>query len=302
MKITNLILELNSACNNNCVYCYIPSKLRKAHSEDGFEYLKGKILEYSKRGVKNIDFTGGEPTLCKNLLELVKYAKELGYTNRTLVTNGRRLSYQDYCKKIVLAGINRIVISFDGPDKTVAEAVTRSPGSFRQTMKAMSNVKLLKVIELGATIVINSINYKHVSCSIEKLLELDVDFINVQFLLPYVKDKNVPCALLPSSCIPSYSDSVTYLKAALDKYSDKKKIHVHFIPFCYMKGYENFVLDESIKTDRKAVNFRGFCYNIGEHLLKGSEKNEKCIDCVYNSKCVGFFPSYSKEFGITNLK
>ena len=69
-----------------------------------------------------------------------------------------------------------------------------------------------------------------------------------------------------------------------------------------MKGYEKYLLGESTKIDRHAVNYRGFSYNIGEHLLKGSVKTRKCGKCRYNDACVGFFDSYRKEFGIKELQ
>lgn len=295
-KINNLILELNSNCNNNCIYCYIPEKTRSETADDNKEFFKRILIDFRRKGVNNVDFTGGEPTLYPKLFELIRLAKKLGYENRTLVTNGRMLAYKGYCKKAFDSGINRVVISIDGPDERTADAITRSHGSFRQTIAAIKNIKSLG-IELGTTVVVNKLNYTLIPKTIKTLIDLGSDFINIQFLLPYVDDKNVPCKRIPEYIIPTYEESIKYVKEGLDRYGRSKKIKVHFIPFCYMLGYEKYLDEESTKSGRYVVNHRGYMYNIREHLQKGSVKTKRCEGCRFSGKCVGFFRSYSREFG-----
>lgn len=299
-KIKNLILELNSACNNNCIYCYLPKSAERQKTNPD-DYFKKNLLKFRKQNVESVDFTGGEPTLSHNLFELARFARDAGYFNRTLVTNGRMLAYKKFCEKLFESGINSVILSFDGPDEKIADAVTEVPGSFKQVVKAIKNLKKIGSIKIGATIVVNKVGYKHIPKSVGKLISLDVDFINIQFILPYVKDREVPCQRLPSWVIPSYQESVPYVAKALERYGKVADIRVHFIPFCFMKGYEKYLLKEALKFDRYVLNYRGFGYNIGEHLQKGAVKTEKCKKCKYNNKCTGFFYSYKKELGIEEL-
>lgn len=299
-KINNLILELNSSCNNSCVYCYIPEENRFEKSRGNKDYFKQELINFRNKDVKCVDFTGGEPTLYPYLFELVMFSKKLGYENRTLVTNGRLLAYKDYCSRVIKNGINKVILPLHGPNREIAEAITRSPGSFKQTISAIENIKNLG-IELGITIVVNKLNYKYIPETMKRSLDFGTDFINIQFLLPYVKDKNVICRRIPSSIIPAYEDSTEYVKSGLDRYGNKIKIKVHFVPFCYMKGYERYLNEEAVKHDRQVVNYRGYSYNMGKHLQKGSIKTEKCRGCKFSDGCVGFFYSYAKEFGIAGL-
>lgn len=298
-KIKNLIIELNSICNNNCIYCYIPKEERRERKCD-VQYIIKKMIEYKKKGVECIDFTGGEPTLYKRLKDIIAIAKKIGFKKKVLITNGRRLSNKEYCEKIINAGIDEVVISLDGQNKELAEAATRTPDSFKQLIKAIENIKRKK-LPFGSTIVITILNYKSIPLIIEKAIDLGSDFVNIQFLLPFVEDKNVPCRRLPKQIIPSYNEVLPYLKKGLDKYGNKKKIKVHFIPFCYMTGYEKYLDEECNKSDRMIINYKGYKYNMGEHLKKGSEKMSKCKKCEYEDKCNGIYSSYKKEFGI-NIK
>jgi radical S-adenosyl methionine domain-containing protein 2 len=63
------------------------------------EKSKKIISEIAKNGFSKITFAGGEPTLIKELPEIVKYAKELGLIT-TVVTNGAKLSQNSLLRKL----------------------------------------------------------------------------------------------------------------------------------------------------------------------------------------------------------
>ncbi len=295
MQINNLILELNADCNSNCIYCYLLE--RKGSDDHSIRYFKSMLLDLSHRGIRNVDFTGGEPTLYRQLPELIAYASHLGYQNRTLVTNGRMLSYREYLERLKSSGLNRAVVSLDGHNAKTAEAITRSPGSFAQTQKAFRNLKKLG-ITTGATVVINKLNYRHIGAVMKKAIDLKADFLNIQFMLPHVLDRKVSSRRLSSSIIPKYSEVRPYITKALKEHEAGIKTNIHFIPFCQLKGFERFLDMEAQKDDRYALNYRGFGYNIGEHLKKGAIKGECCKNCRYNKRCIGFFISYARELGV----
>ena len=93
-------------------------------------------------GEKALHFTAnGEPLLHKGLEEMVKYANEKGiqevivHTNATPITKKRALSLLD-------AGIHRLAISFDSPNKETYEKL-RVGAKFEDTLKKIKQfVKL----------------------------------------------------------------------------------------------------------------------------------------------------------------
>ena len=291
VRIKNLIVELNNNCNSNCIYCYMED--RKKTGEGALESLKNKIEKFRKEGIENIDFTGGEPLLSKHVSDLVIFAKRIGYKNISLVTNGRLLSYGPYCRKMISEGVSRVIVSYDGPNEEISDSITRSPGSFSQVNKAIKNIKKCN-IELGATIVLNKLNYMYVKEMVSQLYGLGVDFVSMQFILPHAKYSR----RLPSWVIPKYKEVLPFISETLDEFNDKLKINVHFIPYCELRGYENNLKEESTKFDRYIINFEGNDYNMGEHLKEAATKIAKCEKCEYNNDCIGFFFSYAKELGI----
>jgi radical SAM protein with 4Fe4S-binding SPASM domain len=80
-------LALTYSCNNNCYFCYTggPRKMTELSTAD----WKRVIDKLWDSGIPQIVFTGGEPTLRDDLVELVEHSKEFV---TGLVTNGRKLA------------------------------------------------------------------------------------------------------------------------------------------------------------------------------------------------------------------
>ena len=110
-RIKNLILELNSVCNNNCIYCYIPEENRARPEKPNTVFFKGILEKYFKKGVKNVDFTGGEPTLRKDLVTLVSEADEFV---TGLVTNGTLL--EELAKPLQRASLDYVQVTLESHD------------------------------------------------------------------------------------------------------------------------------------------------------------------------------------------
>lgn len=80
-----------------------------------------------------IVLNGGEPTLYPELLSLLNHAVETG-AKVILFTNGRRLSTTDFAEAIIATGVNRITIPLYGQSPIEHDSLTKSPGSFDQTL------------------------------------------------------------------------------------------------------------------------------------------------------------------------
>lgn len=102
-------------CNFNCPYCrglkdeiYGNRKLKQLSLNE----IKRNIdLWCSNIPLENIRFSGGEPTLHKDIIEIVEYAKLKGIKRIAISTNGSN-DYNLY-KKLVRFGVNDFSISLD---------------------------------------------------------------------------------------------------------------------------------------------------------------------------------------------
>lgn len=110
--ITNLIkghplmavFEINLTCNSQCTYCDLP--LNEGRYELSHEQIKEIFTKLYKDGLRYILLQGGEPTLRKDLSDVMTDLYALGY-DLTLITNGTRIKPDLIeCAKQVKASIS----------------------------------------------------------------------------------------------------------------------------------------------------------------------------------------------------
>ena len=79
--------NITSKCNENCKFCY-----RMINKIENDFYKNKEILELlKKKNISKISWTGGEPLLYPDFIELLKLSKSMGINNK-LLTNGKLLT------------------------------------------------------------------------------------------------------------------------------------------------------------------------------------------------------------------
>ncbi|MCK9597256.1 radical SAM protein [Candidatus Pacearchaeota archaeon] len=100
---------LTDKCNFSCPYC---RGIRKdCVGEQSLPNMMSIINTWSKDNLRNIRFSGGEPTLYPHLIEAVRYARDCGIKRIAISTNGYSLT--KYYLELINAGVNDISISLD---------------------------------------------------------------------------------------------------------------------------------------------------------------------------------------------
>lgn len=102
-------------CNQRCVHCYAAGQTLSGEEELSADDWK-KILDLCRSaGIPQVTFTGGEPTMREDLIELISHAR--WFISR-LNTNGIRLT-SDYCRKLREAELDSVQITFYSADPAV---------------------------------------------------------------------------------------------------------------------------------------------------------------------------------------
>ena len=73
-------------------------------------------------GIPHIVFTGGEPTMRPDLVELIQFAENQGQVTG-LITDGFRLSNRDYLHSLLLSGLDHIMLVFHPFEEESLEAI-----------------------------------------------------------------------------------------------------------------------------------------------------------------------------------
>ena len=121
-KITYARISLTEKCNLKCKYC-MPNGFCSINSNElSDEQIKNIVKALLSLGINKIRFTGGEPLIRKNVIELLDEVCTFAPIDWAITTNGTTLKHGAiYLKK---AGIKHINISLDTLDSKDYKALT----------------------------------------------------------------------------------------------------------------------------------------------------------------------------------
>ncbi|MHC4553561.1 MAG: radical SAM protein [Planctomycetota bacterium] len=130
--------EVTDRCVLKCRHCRaaaMETGVDPLDTQDCKSVLKG-LAEYNKCV---IIFTGGEPMMRDDLIELVAYSRSVGL-RPVMATCGYHLN-EDFLKQLREAGLLSISFSLDGKDAATHDVFRQVPGAFDMTLKAVSLVR-----------------------------------------------------------------------------------------------------------------------------------------------------------------
>jgi radical SAM protein with 4Fe4S-binding SPASM domain len=134
----NLNVEVTTRCNLACTFCSHPS-LTKEQTGDLPIAIFERTLQQAHEcgGIKAVNLNGlGEPTLRNDLHEFVSIAKRNAVNDVMFHTNGTQLVSESYIEKLIDAGLDRVIVSVDSPDKETYEAMRLIKGSWDKKMNS----------------------------------------------------------------------------------------------------------------------------------------------------------------------
>ena len=171
-----LLAELTHRCPLQCPYCSNPLELERASKEMDTESWKRVMTEAAQMGMHQVHFSGGEPTVRKDLEDFVEHATEVSlYSN--LITSGVLLD-EERLRKLADLGLEHVQVSFQD---TETENADRIGGYLGGHEKKIAIAK--KVREAGLALTINAVvhrqNIDHVTEFIDMAVELDAERLEV---------------------------------------------------------------------------------------------------------------------------
>jgi MoaA/NifB/PqqE/SkfB family radical SAM enzyme len=130
------MVEIADRCNEACVHCY---QVQGQKGEIGTEDWKRIFDELAEMGVMMLTISGGEPTLRKDFLDLVAYARQLRFAVR-IYSNALNITPQ-LARQLGELAVQEVQISLYSHRAEVHDAVTRVKGSFAKVETAARELR-----------------------------------------------------------------------------------------------------------------------------------------------------------------
>lgn len=264
-------------CNNRCIFCFEADRHFNYKSTDQIK----EEIRIIKKEFNYINFMGQEPTLRKDIVELINYANQLKFDQIGITTNGRMFTYLDFTRKMFKSGLSQVVLTVAGCDKNIHDLQTLSKGSFDDALKGLKNILIVKKPEdsLIVNIMITQLNYFKLPEMIRFYTDLGIQEINIGHVLPLnrriKKSKKI---------VAQMKKVVPYLIKIQEDYNKKAKFLFIEYPACIFP-----------------IKFRHLAFPCLEENPQKIRINI-CKKCNYADKCTGIDKDYIKLYGQEEFK
>ncbi|MBU1093117.1 MAG: radical SAM protein [Firmicutes bacterium] len=183
-RLFQVEIDVTYKCNAKCFFCY-QGENHVANDEISTSRLKELLHELKKLGTYYIGFSGGEPFARSDFLDILRYAKQLGF-RVSVISNGHLLN-RNVILNLASIGIERLTYSFHSTDKMNYDFHFGLNNDTLFYNRAIDNIKFS--IESGISVGIATTVTKYNIDDIPTLLEYFIDLglskkdINLNLLL-----------------------------------------------------------------------------------------------------------------------
>ena len=166
-----VVWNMTRRCNLKCIHCYSNSADVDYPDELTTEEGKKLIDDLVKFCSPVILFSGGEPLLRKDLLELAQYATNKGM--RAVISTNGTLITQEIAAKLQKIGLSYVGVSLDGLEKT-HDRFRGKKGAFAAAIEGIRNCRDAG-IKVGIRFTVNKYNLPDVAAMFDLLDQENIE-------------------------------------------------------------------------------------------------------------------------------
>ena len=136
-------VDLTNRCNLTCPVCFANANTAGYLYEpdmDGVRVMLKALRDEQPVAGRVVQFSGGEPTIHPNFIEICAMAREMGFTHIQAATNGIMLTDLDFAQRAKAAGLATIYLQFDGVTDDIYMK-TRGEALFEKKMTTIDNCR-----------------------------------------------------------------------------------------------------------------------------------------------------------------
>ena len=165
-----VVWNITRRCNLKCVHCYAHAKDESFPDELSTEEGKVVLDDLARFGSPVILFSGGEPLMRPDLVELAEYAVKNGM--RAVISTNGTLITAAVAKELKTVGLSYVGISLDGMQE-VNDRFRGVRGAFQMALQGIEACKEAG-IKVGLRFTMNRLNYGEIPSIFDLLEALDI--------------------------------------------------------------------------------------------------------------------------------
>lgn len=281
-----IVLRPTVNCNQDCTFCSANETSGNVWTDPG-ELLRA-LSRAARRGVERVSFSGGEPTLSKDLPAFVEAARRLGVPKIELVTNGVLLDDPRRVRALTDAGLTHAFVSLHAHDERLSRALTQKEGDHGRTVRA---VELLA--DAGVETVVNHVVTSRNAPYLERFVEFARGAFGGRVMISFALVTPQYKALEDLSVLPRISDVAPHLRRALRRAVALGQAVVvgsrQGIPPCFLGEFAAW--SDALKLAHEAAS----------EDAPQKQRGPGCDACLYARQCTGLWRPYVARYGLDEL-
>lgn len=143
-----IVFEITARCNLSCRYC---TGIKQAHTELSFAQVRTVLDEALALGIRAVRFTGGEPLLHPELLQMLSLAKQMGFY---VLLNTNATILPDATRQVLARTVDNILVSLQGHDADSEKELTNdAQHSFTEKIRHLFQLRtIIPIFRVGTVI------------------------------------------------------------------------------------------------------------------------------------------------------
>lgn len=290
MALLDVILGYD--CNLACDYCTITSEMR-ARALPTARVLSAMRAARAE-AFEAIAFTGGEPTIRRDLLGLVKAARAQGFSDVKVQTNGLLLASAINVDRLIDHGVTRVHVSIHTHRADRYDALVRSHGSHVSMVRALELLAGRPEIELSVDLILKADTFRDLPDAIDWLAGRGIRNADLWFVsLTDGNRDNV-------ASMPRMSEVVPFMRDAFSRGAGHgMRLRSLHVPRCLLGAEKEHAFDPATGMGhaRVMVLSPDDFFELSLSKLSPSVHVPACEGCPDRGPCRGLRPDYLERFG-----
>lgn len=291
------VIRILNACNQRCRFCWVDFSLPAMPKQAVLDAIAENLAKAGpeQRAQSTVAFTGGEPAMHPDLVELIAGARALGAARVHLQTNAVRFAEPALARAVAEAGLDEALVSLHAPTAEASDLLTAAPGSFERTV-----VGIQQLCAAGVDVVINHVLTSPNAPDFPAFIEMVAERLrHPRLVVSVAVAAHIDRGPLDAGVLPTFTEIAASLRqgllhaAALD-IEVRELVHPCGVPPCVLDG-DPQIFD---RAKMRRVTTAGV---LGE--AEGCVKPpEICGQCAFEPYCVGVRREYALTHGISELR
>jgi MoaA/NifB/PqqE/SkfB family radical SAM enzyme len=299
-RTQKLVLFTGFSCSSHCHFCIDLNKRDLPDKSTGA--IVEEMVRAKAQGVEYLEMIGGETTIRRDFIPLVRTAKKLGFKDVVVVTNGRMFAYPDFAKAVVDAGVTDLVFSIHGPDAKLHDELTYVPGAFDELLRGIDNARAAGLERIFGNCTVVKQNMRRLPDIARLFLSKGIHHVEFIFVDPTYGGAYTNF----NGLVPRISEAAPYMREALrvGREGGTRDFVVRYVPLCHFPDDLEQISEirevATFRTRHWAPDFVNDDVGAGR-VVAGRAKPDSCAGCALYDRCEGIWIEYLRRVGPSEL-